>query len=36
VESAKDRIIQFFQSKSPLVYTYERGEQFPVTYQRAA
>jgi S-adenosylmethionine decarboxylase len=36
VESAKDRIIAFFQSKSPSVHTYERGEQFPVTYQRAA
>jgi S-adenosylmethionine decarboxylase len=36
VENAKDYIIQFFQSKSPSVYTYERGEQFPVTYQRAA
>ncbi|MFO7601034.1 MAG: S-adenosylmethionine decarboxylase [Candidatus Desulfacyla sp.] len=36
VESAKDHIIRFFQSKSPSVYTYERGQQFPVTYQQAA
>jgi len=36
VESAKDHIIRFFQSKSPSVYTYERGEHFPVTYKRAA
>lgn len=36
VERARDRIVQFFQSKSPSVYTYERGKQFPVTYRRAA
>jgi len=36
VESAKSYVIQFFQSKSPSVYTYERGERFPVTLKRAA
>jgi len=36
VESAKDYIIHFFQSKSPAVHTHERGEQFPGTYQQAA
>jgi S-adenosylmethionine decarboxylase len=31
VGTAKDYIIQFFQSKSPVVYTQERGADFPRT-----
>lgn len=36
VEGARDYIVQFFQSKSPSVYTYERGVHFPKTYNLAA
>jgi len=36
VEGARDYIVQFFQSRSPTVYTHERGAHFPQTYNLAA
>lgn len=36
VEEAKDCIVQFFQSKSPVVHVQERGVAFPTTVQLAS
>ena len=36
VEMAKDHIVQFFQSKSPVVHVQERGSAFPAAIRLAS